>query len=222
MLEEISRKAYSIKKRYAEILLPLLEDLPSILPLQGFVHNPRALPPPPKRPLFVRRTLAAYAIELFDNESAVYPQTEAMRPWIQKLARRIERDVLGHAISITAKSSKAFNFTEGLSYHASRKEMTAAVRDALKLRIDAFKPSSAVSAMEPTTTATAATKGKARSDFIMPILEKKGLTRSGWAARAGVHPDVVYGYLDGTSTPRPENRNALAGALDISESKLPD
>lgn len=60
-----------------------------------------------------------------------------------------------------------------------------------------------------------------RQAFIDPILAKKGLTRSKWASRAGVDPSVVYGYMDGTSSPRADTRKALADVLGVEASDLP-
>jgi hypothetical protein len=68
---------------------------------------------------------------------------------------------------------------------------------------------------------THAQRAARRKTFIDPILDAKSLTRSGWAARAGVDPSVVYDYLDGISTPRPNNREALAQAIGLSVADLP-
>lgn len=59
-----------------------------------------------------------------------------------------------------------------------------------------------------------------RSAVITPLLTEKGLTRSKWAAKAGVDPAVVYDYLAGKSSPRPESRKALAEAINLL--KLPE
>jgi hypothetical protein len=62
-------------------------------------------------------------------------------------------------------------------------------------------------------------KGHRRAQAIEPLLKKKGWTRSGWAAKAGVKPDVVYDYFAGADT-RPDKRNELATVLALPE--LPD
>ena len=60
-----------------------------------------------------------------------------------------------------------------------------------------------------------------RKAVIEPILEKAGLTPSKWADLSGVDTSVVYDYLKGKSSPRPETRRALAEALKLSSSDLP-
>ena len=63
-------------------------------------------------------------------------------------------------------------------------------------------------------------KARRRVAVIEPLLAEKGLTRSKWAAKAGVDPAVVYDYLAGKSSPRPDNRKALAETIDLP--KLPE
>lgn len=58
--------------------------------------------------------------------------------------------------------------------------------------------------------------------IVEPMLKEKGFTRSKWATKAGVNPSVVYDYLSGKSTPRPENKNALADAIGVPAACLPD
>jgi ribosome-binding protein aMBF1 (putative translation factor) len=65
-------------------------------------------------------------------------------------------------------------------------------------------------------------RATARKAFVEPLLKKKGMTRSKLATKAGVDPSVVYDYLAGKSSPRPDNRNAIAEVLGIEESHLPD
>jgi hypothetical protein len=60
-----------------------------------------------------------------------------------------------------------------------------------------------------------------RQAVVYPILRSLGMTVSRWAAKAGVDPSVAYGYVKGTSNPRPENRVALAEVLKAQESDLP-
>ena len=61
-----------------------------------------------------------------------------------------------------------------------------------------------------------------RQAFVLPILRKIGITRSRWAADAGVDPAVVYDCLSGKSRARPESRNVLAEALKLQEAYLPE
>lgn len=65
-------------------------------------------------------------------------------------------------------------------------------------------------------------RGQVRACFVAPILRSKGMSRCKWASKAGVDPSVVYDYLKGISNPRPENRNALAEAIGVQESDLPE
>ena len=55
----------------------------------------------------------------------------------------------------------------------------------------------------------------------MPILNRLGMTRSKWASKAGVDPSVVCDYLFGESDPRPENRKAMAEAINLEPAELP-
>lgn len=57
--------------------------------------------------------------------------------------------------------------------------------------------------------------GERRKEVILPVLKEKGISQSRWADRAGVDPSVVYDYIAGKSTPRPENRKALAQAIGL-------
>jgi hypothetical protein len=61
-----------------------------------------------------------------------------------------------------------------------------------------------------------------RRAVVEPILKARGLTRSGLATEAGVDPSVVYDYLKGRGSLYPSSRIALAKALGITESDLPD
>ncbi len=61
----------------------------------------------------------------------------------------------------------------------------------------------------------------AREAFVVPLLKKKGMSKSKWAAKAGVDPAVVYDYLAVDQPPRPDSRLVLAEALGVDESELP-
>ena len=65
------------------------------------------------------------------------------------------------------------------------------------------------------------TKKTRRRDFVLPILNRIGISASGWATRAGVYPEVVTGYLDGKTKPRRTTRAKLAKALGVPETELP-
>jgi ribosome-binding protein aMBF1 (putative translation factor) len=61
-----------------------------------------------------------------------------------------------------------------------------------------------------------------RAKFILPLLRDKGMSRGKWATESGVDPSVVYDYLHGKSTLRPDSRKELADALGLKPSELPD
>lgn len=61
-----------------------------------------------------------------------------------------------------------------------------------------------------------------RQAYVLPKLADKGMSKSKWAAKAGVDPSVVYDYLAGESSPRPDSRKALAEVLEVESSDLPD
>jgi hypothetical protein len=61
-----------------------------------------------------------------------------------------------------------------------------------------------------------------RKAVVLPILQRRGMSRSRWATKAGVDPSVVYDYLEKNSHPRPENRKALAEAIGLSAKDLPE
>ena len=60
-----------------------------------------------------------------------------------------------------------------------------------------------------------------RRGVVMPILEDQEMSRSQWAAKAGVDPSMVYDYLEGRSTPRAHNRRAMAEAIGLTLQQLP-
>ena len=68
--------------------------------------------------------------------------------------------------------------------------------------------------------AKAELQARKRMAVLDPILERKGMTKNGWATKAGYDPSVVYDYCNGRSNPRPNTRNDLAKAIGIAT--LPD
>jgi hypothetical protein len=64
-------------------------------------------------------------------------------------------------------------------------------------------------------------RAERRRAAIEPLLKANGFSQAKWANIAGVDTSVVYDYMSGSSQPRPESRNALAGALDLKEPDLP-
>lgn len=66
-----------------------------------------------------------------------------------------------------------------------------------------------------------AAKGR-REAVVMPILEKRRWTRGKWVTEAGVGKNSVYDYLEGKRTLTSANREAMAQALGLEPSDLPD
>jgi len=56
----------------------------------------------------------------------------------------------------------------------------------------------------------------------MPILASKRWKRGKWATKAGVGKNSVYEYLDGRRTLSDENRKAMAEALGLEPTDLPE
>jgi hypothetical protein len=65
-------------------------------------------------------------------------------------------------------------------------------------------------------------RARVRAAKINPLLKKLGFSRLRWAERAGVNPSVAYGYMDGESMPRNENRKALAEAINCPLDEFPE
>ena len=66
-------------------------------------------------------------------------------------------------------------------------------------------------------------RAKRRCDFVLPLLAEKRWSRRKLAEMAGVGPNTVYRFLDGTRVEMTEeNRQALSDALDVNVSSLPE
>jgi hypothetical protein len=65
-------------------------------------------------------------------------------------------------------------------------------------------------------------RSEARRRVIDPLLVRKAFSASLWPDKAGVDPSVALDYLNGISTPRPKNREALAEALGVKAPDLPE
>lgn len=61
-----------------------------------------------------------------------------------------------------------------------------------------------------------------RQGVVMPILARKRWTRGKWATKSGVGKNCVYGYLAGKRNPGTENRKAMAEALGLEPTDLPE
>jgi hypothetical protein len=64
-------------------------------------------------------------------------------------------------------------------------------------------------------------QARIRRALVEPRIAAKGWSIAQWATAAGVSQTVAYDYLNGKSEPRPENRTALANALDLEPQDLP-
>jgi hypothetical protein len=67
-----------------------------------------------------------------------------------------------------------------------------------------------------------AERARNRQAVVLPILAEKRWKRGRWATEAGVGKNSVYKYLDGTRKLTPENRRAMAEAIDLQAEKLPE
>jgi hypothetical protein len=82
----------------------------------------------------------------------------------------------------------------------------------------------AIGSQEPVSTAlimAASAPQGVREIKLRPILDKKGFSSNGWATAAGLDPSVVYDYLKGKTSPRPDTRKKLAEALGIALDDFP-
>jgi hypothetical protein len=169
--EEISNKSFTVQKRYAKLLALFAQDLPTS-PLWrgigGAIND--GLPVAPKQPVHIRRILGNYAAELFDMESAFYPNSDQLPAWRKWLASRIERAVIAHVTNIRPEPVTASNPSRGLTYHISVPEMSAAIHAALKARIEGSKPLPPIISASPNAIAP--------TPFIQPILQAPQVERS--------------------------------------------
>ena len=65
-------------------------------------------------------------------------------------------------------------------------------------------------------------QGRIRQAVILPILERKGWSRSKWASEAGVGKNSIYEYLEGRRSLSTKNRRAMAEVLDLLPEQLPE
>ena len=229
--EEISRKAYGVKKSWAKSLTPLLQDLPSILDrISGYSDG---LPPPPKQPLFLCQILASYASELFDVEASYYSKSDELAMWLHNLAERIEREVISHAIRLGVRpSGLALRSMIGLEYHASKEKMIEAIRNALKSKIDGFKPPRAPALVQtanpraspPSDEAVKPVDGKAerialRDLYFAAFQEQIVILDACWAASQ--HYSELKRWLRGPAIMKDGSTPDLAFRMLFSSRKLP-
>ena len=89
------------------------------------------VPDPPRQPIRLLNLLKRYAVDLFDCEERLYPQTEELPSWRDALATRIESLVLEKVVSFE-KGSRSLRF------HAGRDEMMTSVREGLAGHINSL------------------------------------------------------------------------------------
>jgi hypothetical protein len=82
-------------------------------------------------------------------------------------------------------------------------------------------PSSSDQSTDTSPDSSSFSVGAKRREFVEPILQKRGWSRTKWAQIANVDRSVVFGYLEGRSSPQAESRASLAGALGIEADDLP-
>ena len=81
------------------------------------------------------------------------------------------------------------------------------------------KPASPLPAAEESSQGV---RAAARKAVVMPILASKRWKRGKWATKAGVGKNSVYEYLEGRRTLSDENRKAMAEALGLEPTDLPE
>jgi hypothetical protein len=81
------------------------------------------------------------------------------------------------------------------------------------------KPASPLPAAEESSEGV---RAAARKAVVMPILASKRWKRGKWATKAGVGKNSVYEYLEGRRTLSDENRKAMAEALGLEPTDLPE
>jgi Helix-turn-helix len=269
--EQLQVQLHYIQKKYHDILLPFVRDLPPLFPFAADA----GLPDPPAQPIAVLKHLGDYATELFRMELSFYPQRDPSLPlWKKNLAKAVEQKIIKHAARIAQPSEGSailFKKTQNLTYHVSvdkmREHICATLNtlleagadsaDAVDLAVSRAKmlgasgKRSAKVPPDPITpvsgrmqwknegvpplkeTTSTAPEGKVpikpdagdakvrRLAFAQPKLDSLGMTPSGWAKKAGLHPSIVYDYLNGQSRPRPQTIRDLAEALGVKSSDLP-
>ena len=199
--------------------------------------------PPPKQPISLCKDLVSYTISLFNLEASCYPENEDLPIWLRNLAGRVERDIISQATGLGrgpfALTSK---FVVRLTYHASKEEMSEAIRNVLRSLVATFKPSSAVSALpkaSPQARSPEQVTGELpiaklsesplqqpdrksiRQKFVEPLLDAKGWSALDWAKYSGVAYNTASDYLEGITTPYRSTRLKLATSLGIPVEKLP-
>jgi hypothetical protein len=58
-------------------------------------------------------------------------------------------------------------------------------------------------------------RGKRRTSVVLPLLDKRKLSRSRWALKLGLDPSVALDYLNGKSFPQPGNAKRMAEDLGL-------
>lgn len=212
--EAIAQAEYEIHKSYNSKLENLIVD--AVGGLTGMlIGKPR----PPKKSATLLRILVDYADELYRHRmkyhTGTLDKTAVATEVENEIVRRIRQmELMGHS----------------LHYHSSETEIRESILETLK-ELSTILPvtDAAVRNLSNRTISQPrrvespiAVRARQRNAFVEPILRKKGMTRSKWAIRSGVDPSVIYDYLSGKSSPRPESRNLMAEAIGIQERDLPE
>ena len=222
--ESIATDQYGIDKKYWEQLSGLLCDSELMQSMMG--RGPAS----PRQPIRLCRVLSEYACDSFDAEAKYYPDDDPrLDGWFKDLALRIATQTICSSLLIGKGRGGR------LTYHATREQMDAAIRESLRkhlsdrltdLRSDIktalVQPNRPILASNDTERDFAEERKRKRTSIILPLLRKQGFTRSKWATEAGVDPCVIYDFLAGKSTPRPDSRKAMAEVLGLAEEELPD
>lgn len=134
--EDIETRQFLAQKIYDARLKVFSEDLGQASPF-AFRGHPGIRPP--KRPIAIGKCLGAYAIGLFDIEASLYPRSDGLSTWLEKLARRVEEKIITHVLSFGNGPSMVAVLVR-LTYHASEQQMREAIRAALKERVSGTLP----------------------------------------------------------------------------------
>lgn len=102
--------------------------------LQGYVVQrtfSAPIVPPPPQPVAICHLLGEYASELFSLEAKHYPEEPRLEGWLEGLGKRTSDRVMQMVQQTESRSL----FGGSLHYHATEREMTLAVSEALRLAI---------------------------------------------------------------------------------------
>jgi hypothetical protein len=212
--------------------------------------NPSISPPEPdmpRQPIKLSSIVARYANELFIAEFMHYPDSPDVQSWRYALVRKVGQLITAHIDRIGGLTFHASHaeivvwVQKSLDPATQAKEKSNTPVDSRRLR--PLLPRSSSAPPDPITPVSGrmqwtadpklqpekmmtsspmpADRAGIRRAFVQPKLDDLGITPSGWAAKAGLHPSIVYDYLKGISKPRPQTVKDLAQALGVKPAELP-